>query len=88
MAALTPDDFGLSPKHYRIVDHTLIEKWPKLCPNQHALGRDRSLVGNYPCTQCNGRPHRTWRCRQCDACWVWPGCREHPDWPVWAGEDS
>jgi len=38
---LTPDDFGLSPNHYRIVDQTLIEKWPTICPNQHPLGRQK-----------------------------------------------
>lgn len=45
---LTPDDFGLSPHHYRIVDQTLIEKWPTICPNQHPLGVVPREVGDTP----------------------------------------
>lgn len=88
VAMLTPDDFGLSPNHYRIVDQTLIEKWPTICPNQHPLGRQNCLVGNHPCVTCTGSSHRTWQCVFCDACWIWPACRDRPEWPVWTGDDS
>lgn len=52
------------------------------------LGPDRMLVGALPClcySAQHPRVHRTWRCVACDACWVWPPCRKHPEWPIWAG---
>ena len=48
VAMLTPDDFGLSPNHYRIVGQTLIEKWPTMCPNLHPLGVVPREVGDTP----------------------------------------
>jgi hypothetical protein len=56
---LTPEDFGLSARHYRIQDHQLIEAMPDRCPAGHVLGRDDVLVSNYPCARCTGRGHRS-----------------------------
>jgi|GEM_PF-3288662 len=78
---LTPDDFGLSDRHYRIQGHELIEAMPDRCPAGHALGKNNILLSNHPCTGCTGSSHRTWRCRECDACWIWPACADRPDWP-------
>ncbi len=82
---LTPDGFNLSARHYRIEGHNLIEACPPRCPQGHPLGRDTVLIGNHPCVQCTGSGHRTWRCRTCDACWIWPACVDRPDWPEWPG---
>ena len=75
---LTPEDFGLSARHFRIHGHQLVEAMPDRCPAGHVLGRNNVLVSNYPCVGCTGRSHRLWRCRSCDACWVWPACTMPP----------
>ena len=85
---LKPDDFGLSDRHYRIRGHQLSEMMPDRCPAGHPLGKETVLVSNHPCVMCTGSSHRTWRCRQCDACWIWPACVDRPDWPEWSGTDE
>jgi len=82
---LTPDDFGLSDRHYRIQGHQLSEAMPDRCPAGHILGKNSILLSNHPCTSCTGSSHRTWRCRACDACWIWPACTDRPEWPEWPG---
>jgi len=85
----TPGHYGLSDQHFRInPSRQLQEARPTVCPAGHRLGPDRMLVGALPClcySAQHPRVHRTWRCVACDACWVWPPCREHPEWPIWAG---
>src|SRR6478672_11285958 len=81
----TPGDFGLSDRHYRIRGHELAEAMPDRCPAGHILEKNTILVSNHPCTSCNGSSHRCWRCRECDACWIWPACTDRPDWPEWSG---
>ena len=49
------------------------------------MGENTVLIGNHPCVKCTGSSHRTWRCRECDACWIWPACTDRPGWPEWAG---
>ncbi len=82
---LTPRDFGLSARHYRVQGQQLAEAMPARCPNGHPLGTDTVLIGNHPCVACTGTGHRTWRCRECDACWIWPACVHRPQWPEWPG---
>jgi hypothetical protein len=83
-----PKDWGLSEQHYRIRGRELAEAMPDRCPSGHPLGRDTVLIGNHPCVKCTGSSHRTWRCRLCDACWIWPACVDRPGWPEWAGTPS
>jgi hypothetical protein len=85
---LTPEGFGLSGQHYDVSDRRLAERAPTLCPAGHPLGKDTVLIGNHPCVKCTGSSHRTWRCRRCDACWIWPACTDRPDWPEWSGIDG
>ncbi|HZM65944.1 MAG TPA: hypothetical protein VFC16_06550 [Nakamurella sp.] len=85
---LTPDDFGLSDRHYRIRGHELFEAMPEHCPTGHVLGNNNILLSSHPCTNCTGSSHRTWRCRECDACWIWPACTDRPEWPEWTGVDT
>lgn len=82
---LTPNDFGLSDWHYRIQGQQLSEAMPNRCPSGHLLGKNTVLIGNHPCVNCTGSSHRTWRCRECDACWIWPACADRPEWPEWPG---
>lgn len=85
---LTPEDFGFSSRYYRmVVGHQMIEACPPRCPNGDPLREDTVLIGNHPCTRCHGSGHRTWRCRVCDACWIWPACLDRPQWPEWPGPD-
>jgi hypothetical protein len=85
---LEPEQFGLSADHYRISGMRMTETAPPRCPRGHPLGRDTVLIGNHPCVKCTGSSHRTWRCRECDACWIWPRCRDRPDLPEWTGVRS
>jgi len=82
---LTPGQFGLSARHYKIDGQRMIEALPPRCPHGHLLTRDTVLIGNHPCVKCTGSGHRTWRCRECDSCWIWPACVDRPDWPEWSG---
>ena len=68
----------------------LVEHAPAACPQGHRLAGDEVLVGNIPCmclsrTAFRQRTHRSWRCRRCDQQWIWPGCTDRPDLPVWDG---
>src|SRR4029077_1957045 len=83
----TPEDFGLSEQHYRIKDHPQPESTPGRGPAGHPLGSDTVLLGNHPCVKCTGFSHRTWRCRECDACWIWPACADPPERPGWARDE-
>jgi hypothetical protein len=85
---LTPGDFGLSQRHYRVDGQRMVEAMPGRCPAGHPMGENTVLIGNHPCVKCTGSSHRTWRCRECDACWIWPACVDRPDWPEWAGMPS
>lgn len=77
--------YRLDPRYYLPTGRAAVtERAPPTCPNGHPLGPDRVLVGNHPCVKCTGSSHRTWRCRECDACWIWPACIDKPDWPEWA----
>ncbi|MTD17331.1 hypothetical protein GIS00_25705 [Nakamurella sp. YIM 132087] len=62
----------------------MAELQPVQCPAGHPLGPRTMLVASSPCW-CAGRPHRLWRCWECDAVWVWPGCVNKPEWQVWSG---
>ena len=42
---LTPDDFGLSDRHYLIRGHQLFEATPERCPAGHPLGKNNVLIG-------------------------------------------
>jgi hypothetical protein len=80
------DPAGADRRHVAIRAGVLVEHAPVACPQGHRLGPSTCLVGTHPCL-CAGRPHRTWRCRACDACWVWPACVERPEWVAWPGLD-
>lgn len=84
----TPEAWGLSALHYWIRGDQLSEAIPSRCPSGHRLSRDSVLIGNHPCVACTGAGHRTWRCRECDATWIWPACIDRPGWPEWSGIDT
>src|SRR6478609_10831889 len=85
---LAPDDFELSERHYRIQGHEPFEAMPAHCPTGHVLENKNILLGNHPCTSCTGSSHRTWRCSECDVCWIWPACADRPGWPEWPGVNA
>lgn len=70
---------------YRQEGMGVVELAPSRCPNGHALGPQRVLVGTQPCL-CAGMPHRTWHCVTCTTVLVWPRCEYHPHWVPWDGE--
>lgn len=83
--------YGIERSHHRRTGPLAVtETAPTICPAGHRLGPDRVLVGNHPCgcRSADGGPaaHRTWRCRTCDACWVWPPCTDRPRWIPWPGD--
>ncbi len=45
-------------------------------------------AGQPPLHELHGIVHRTWRCSECDACWIWPACADRPGWPEWPGVNA
>lgn len=85
---VTPADFGLSPRHFRIRGrHEMVELTPSLCPNGHRFENGSYLTGNSPCVACTGSSHRIWLCQsvRCSAGWIWPACKDRADLPEWDG---
>ena len=81
MVGAAPKNTASKPR-VAVLDEAADKRDNSCQAGQRSASNPVHKVGNHPCL-CVGVPHRTWRCRECDALWVWPPCRDRPEWAAW-----